>query len=51
MIDGKMTAHEMEREHGRELARLRETAEQALEETAEAAATINEPAVESDLKS
>jgi hypothetical protein len=28
MIDGKMSEHEMEKEHGRELARLREKAEE-----------------------
>lgn len=37
MIDGKMSAHEMEREHGRELARLREKAE---EEEAEEMAQV-----------
>ncbi len=43
MIDGQISVHEMEREHGRELARLRERAEEELEEMAHV--TTNEEPV------
>ncbi len=44
MIDGKMSEHEMEREHGRELAQLRAKAEEATEEMTQVAAE-DEPVV------